>query len=225
MIHGMRLSREVGAQPSPWMDCAVVYGTFLGAFSGAIWVFRHLPHSQATAIGFELIPYLVIFGVVTWRRSRGRPRFPIGSPRFLFGRASILWILAAGIATYTAYRHGAFGQHSIAWRVDTFINDPIEAPLAEEFGFRGAILTALNMTSLGKRSFLGFRLGTLVSAVAFGAYHLVSLLAGMPMKEAPMFVASALGAGIVFGYLYQRTQNLWYGIFIHALGNFSQVLP
>jgi membrane protease YdiL (CAAX protease family) len=143
----------------------------------------------------------------------------------LFGRASILWILAAGIATYTAYRHGAFGPHSIAWRVDTFINDPIEAPLAEEFGFRGAILTALNMTSLGKRSFFGFRLGTLVSAVAFGAYHLVSLLAGMPITEAPLFVASALGAGLVFGYLYQRTQNLWYGIFIHALGNYSQVLP
>ena len=170
-------------------------------------------------------PYLVILAIVTWRRSRGHPFFPIGSPGFVFGQAPILWILAAGIATYTAYRHGAFGPHSIAWRVDTFINDPIEAPLAEEFGFRGAILTALNMTSLGKRSFLGFRLGTLVSAVAFGAYHLVSLLAGMPMKEAPMFVASALGAGIVFGYLYQRTQNLWYGIFIHALGNYSQVLP
>lgn len=225
MIHGKPLSREVGARPSPWKDCAVVYGAFLGTFSLAIWILRHLPRTQTTVIGFELIPYPVIFAIVIWRRSRGHPFFPIGSPGFLWGRAGILWILAAGIATYTAYRHGAFGPHSMAWRVDSFINDPIEAPLTEEFGFRGVILTSLNMTSLGKRSFLGFRLGTLVSAVAFGAYHLVALLAGMPLKEAPLFVASALGAGIVFGYLYQRTQNLWYGIFIHALGNYSQVLP
>jgi hypothetical protein len=77
------------------------------------------------------------------------PLFPIGSPGLVFGRAPILWILAAGIATYTAYRYGAFGPHSMEWRVNTFISDPMEAPFAEEFGFRGVILTALNATSLG----------------------------------------------------------------------------
>jgi len=160
-----------------------------------------------------------------WRRSRGHPFFRVGSLGTAFGRAPILWILAAGIATYTAFRHGAFGLHSIEWRVNTFVSDPLEAPFAEEFAFRGAILTALNATRLGTQSFLGLRLGTLVSAVAFSAVHRLVLLYGMPPKEVPLFVASALLAGIVFGYLYQRTQNLWYGIFIHALGNFSQLLP
>ena len=223
MTQPTRLSRKVSG--SPWIDCAVVYGAFLGTFSLAFWIVRHVPRSQTAGIALDLIPYLAIFAVVTWRRSRGHPFFPIGSPGLVLGQAPILWILAAGIATYTAYRHGTFGPHSMGWRVNTFISDPLEAPFAEEFGFRGAIVTALNMTSLGKRSFLGFRLGTLVSALALSAYHLVALLGGMPMKEAPMFVASALGAGILFGYLYQRTQNLWYGLFIHALGNFSQVLP
>ena len=78
-------------------------------------------------------PYLVIFAIVTWRRSRGHPFFPIGSPGLVFGQAPILWILAAGIATYTAYRHGTFGPHSMGWRVNTFISDPLEAPFAEEF--------------------------------------------------------------------------------------------
>ena len=185
MIQGMRLSREVGARPSTWIDCAVVYGAFLGTFSLAFWIARHVPHSQTAGIALDLIPYLVIFAIVTWRRSRGHPFFTIGSPGLVFGQAPILWILAAGIATHTAYRHGTFGPHSMGWRVNTFISDPLEAPFAEDFGFRGAILTALNMTSLGKRSFLGFRMGTLVSALAFSAYHLVALLGGMPMKEAP----------------------------------------
>jgi len=63
------------------------------------------------------------------------PLFPIGSPGLVFGRAPILWILAAGIATYTAYRHGTFGPHSMEWRVNTFISNPLEAPFAEEFAF------------------------------------------------------------------------------------------
>ena len=78
-------------------------------------------------------PYLVILAIVTWRRSRGHPFFPIGSPGLVFGQAPILWILAAGIATYTAYRHGTFGPHSMEWRVNTFISNPLEAPFAEEF--------------------------------------------------------------------------------------------
>jgi membrane protease YdiL (CAAX protease family) len=107
------------------------------------------------------------------------------------------------------------------WRVNTFFSDPLEAPFAEEFTFRGAILTSLNTTRLGRRSFLGLRHGTL----AFSAVHLLVLFNGMPLIEVPPFIASALVAGIVFGYFYQRTQNLWYGIFFHALGNVSRLLP
>ena len=225
----MRVTQPVGisrqVKASPWVDCAVIYCVFLGVFLLAFWIFAYVPRSRSATIALEVIPYLVIFIFVTWPRSRGRPNFRIGSPGFAFGRAPVLWILAAGIATYTAFRHGTFGPHSLAGWANTFVEDPLEAPFAEEFAFRGAILTALNATLLGKQSFLGFRLGTLVSAIAFAAMHLLALLSGMPLRETPLFVASALFAGLVFGYLYQRTQNLWYGIFIHALGNFSQLLP
>jgi hypothetical protein len=60
-----------------------------------------------------------------------------------------------------------FRAASMEWRVNTFISDPLEAPFAEEFAFRGAILTALDATSPGSQSFLRLRLGTLVSAVLF----------------------------------------------------------
>ena len=193
-------------------------------FSLAFWIARHVPRSQSAALRSTLS---------LSRDSRHRnvaalsrsPLFPIGSPGLVFGRAPILWILAAGIATYTAYRHGTFGPHSMEWRVNTFISNPLEAPFAEEFAFGELYSRRSTATSLGSQSLLRLRLGTLVSAVAFSAAHPLALLGGMPMTEAPVFVASALLLGIVFGHLYQRTQNLWYGIFIHALGNFSQLLP
>jgi membrane protease YdiL (CAAX protease family) len=34
-------------------------------------------------------------------------------------------------------------------------------------------------------------------------------------------VLSAFPAGLVFGYIYQRTNNLWYGIILHAVGNLA----
>ena len=219
----MRVSQK--AIGSPWIDSAVIYRWFLATNLLAFWISRHVTHSISTNIALDLIPYLTIFTLVMWRRSRGRPFFRVGSLGTAFGRAPILWILAAGIATYTAHRSGIFGPHSMGWRVYTFFSDSVETPLTEEFAFRGAILTALNMTRLGTRSLLGLQHGTLVSAIAFASVHLLALFNGMPLREAPAFVASAFGAGIVFGYFYQRTQNLWYGIFIHALGNFSQILP
>ena len=69
MIHGMRLSREVGARPSSWIDCAVVYGAFLGTFSLAFWIVRHVPRSETAGIALDLIPYLVIFAVTPFSPS------------------------------------------------------------------------------------------------------------------------------------------------------------
>ena len=54
----------------------MVYGAFLGTFSLAFWIVRHVPRSQTAGIALDLIPYLVIFAIVTWRRSRGHPFFP-----------------------------------------------------------------------------------------------------------------------------------------------------
>ena len=166
MAQLVSLPRSVAA--SPWVDSAAVFGVFVGIFVLAIWIYPHMP-SEFIAIALEVLPYAAVFAFVMWRRSLGRPFFPVGSPAFVFWRSPVLWVLAAGIAAYTAFRLGAFGPHPPEWRVGNFVNDSIEAPIVEEFAFRGAILTALNTTRLGKLSYFGFRLGTLLSAFAFAS--------------------------------------------------------
>ncbi len=74
--------------------------------------------------------------------------------------------VGGGNAAYTAFRLGAFDPDiPTKWRVSNFVDDVIEAPLAEEFAFRGVILASLNAKRLGTRSYFGFRLGTLLSAL------------------------------------------------------------
>ena len=94
-------------------------------------------------------------------------------------------------------------------------------PIVEELVFRGAIQTSLNATVLGRRTFVGLQLGTLLTAAAFSCIHVLLLFGQVSVERIAWEVASAFPAGLLFGYLYQRTQNLWFGIFVHALGNLA----
>lgn len=73
-------------------------------------------------------------------------------------------------------------------------------PVMEEFAFRGVLLSAL------KKHGTGFAIIT--SAIIFALVHLDF-----------SNVIFALIAGLVFGYLYAKTQNLWVTIAIHMLNN------
>jgi membrane protease YdiL (CAAX protease family) len=109
----------------------------------------------------------------------------------------------------------------VLWRVGTFGAGVLEAPLVEELTFRGAIQTSLNSTALGSRTFAGLKLGTCIAAAAFACVHLLLFAGGTPPARIAWEVLSAFPAGLVFGYIYQRTNNLWYGIILHAVGNLA----
>lgn len=81
-----------------------------------------------------------------------------------------------------------------------FLTVAVLVPVMEEFAFRGVLLSSL------KRYGAGFAI--VASALVFSFVHLDF-----------SNVVFAFIAGLVFGFLYAKTGNLWITIFIHALNN------
>lgn len=81
----------------------------------------------------------------------------------------------------------------------------VVVPVMEEFAFRGVLLSSL------RKYGLGFAIVT--SALVFSLVH-------MDFSN----VVFAFVAGLVFGFIYARTNNLWLTVMIHALNNGLAVL-
>ena len=75
------------------------------------------------------------------------------------------------------------------------------APIGEEILFRGLLYNCF------KRR-LGVKAAILLSAVCFAAIHF-----------GPLAVISIIPIGLVLAYVYEKTQNLWVTITIHAVNN------
>ena len=78
-------------------------------------------------------------------------------------------------------------------------------PFMEEFVFRGVILSSLRPYGIG--------FSIVASALIFGLAHLD--------LSSTVF---AVIAGLVFGFLYARTNNLWLTVWIHGLNNAIAVI-
>ena len=78
-------------------------------------------------------------------------------------------------------------------------------PFMEEFAFRGVVLSALRKYGIG--------FSIVASALIFGMAH-------MDFST----VVFAFVAGLVFGFLYAKTNNLWLPVMIHSLNNLIAVL-
>ncbi len=201
-----------------WIDAVSLFAffLFLNVVGNATYRFEaRVPWLQ---LGQAVLILLVTLAAVAIQRGRGRPFFAIGSLWIAFRGIWWLWSIALAIALVTAGTQGMFASHSTLWYLWLATGVAV-APLTEELVFRGAIQTSINSTSLGTRTFLSFRLGTLISAMLFSCSHFLLLLDGVAMSRVLFEVLSALPLALVTGYIYQRTSNLWYGIILHALGN------
>ena len=173
----------------------------------------------------ELIALSVAAGLMTFavamtlRRTR-RPAFAIGDARTALTR--IPWLTAIVLAATVAIAavQGALGPHRAMWYFWT-ADAVILVSVAEELFFRGALQTALNETRLGRASLFSLRYGTIVGAIVFACAHFTLIAGGVAMPRVWFEVGSALPLGLINGLIYQRTGNLWYGIFIHAAGNLA----
>ncbi len=99
----------------------------------------------------------------------------------------------------------AAGQESWLMLALEIFSTAIVVPVMEEFAFRGVLLSSL------RRYGSGFAIAA--SALVFSLVHLDF-----------SSVVFALICGLVFGFLYVRTNNLWITISIHALNNLLAVL-
>lgn len=94
---------------------------------------------------------------------------------------------------------------SMAMLVLELLSTAVLVPVMEEFAFRGVLLSSLRKYGAGFAIF--------ASAFVFSLVH-------MDFSN----VVFAFIAGLVFGFLYVKTGNLWISIFIHALNNGIAVL-
>lgn len=105
-----------------------------------------------------------------------------------------------GIFGYQSPDTALGGEESLlAILVEVFVT-ALLVPVMEELVFRGVVLSSLRRYGIGF-SIVG-------SALIFGLAHMD-----------PSSVVFATIAGLVFGFLYAKTNNLWLTILIHALNN------
>ena len=118
-------------------------------------------------------------------------------------------------ATFVSNFFGSFGYESASSYVGggeslqvVLLDIAITAvlvPFMEEFAFRGVVLSALRKYGIG--------FSIVASALIFGMAH-------MDFST----VVFAFVAGLVFGFLYAKTNNLWLPVMIHSLNNLIAVL-
>ena len=98
-----------------------------------------------------------------------------------------------------------FGEESLAAVLLKIGVTALLVPFMEELVFRGIVLSSLRKYGIG--------FSIVASALIFGMAH-------MDFSTAVF----AFIAGLVFGFLYAKTNNLWLAVWIHALNNLIAVV-
>jgi membrane protease YdiL (CAAX protease family) len=117
---------------------------------------------------------------------------------YLFNLFYNLGLLFRGIQSRVDVKN-LFGTDTSPWLI--FLAGIVVAPLVEEIFFRGFLYPGL-------REKYGWIPAALISAVLFAAVHLHPII--MP----PIFLL-----GLLFAYLYERTESIWPGVIMHFATN------
>jgi membrane protease YdiL (CAAX protease family) len=140
--------------------------------------------------------------------------------------SALAWGLAAGVVwsvyTYLFFRQGRplpplWGlQAAIALPMWLLVMSPFQ-----EFFFRGWLQPRLQ-TTMGRWTGLG------ITALAFALWHYFPQLEGtstttLPLGS-PLGLLSTVLAGLLFGYIFQRTENIVAPWLAHAIGGITLVL-
>jgi len=153
--------------------------------------------------------YAVVLALCAWHIYRKNISLKdIGFNRERLARYILMGILVGiplGIAEYFIITPTAsFPTFEIKYLVRDFAYMVLFVGLAEELLFRG--LVQRDMTNM-----LGWKWGLLGASLMFGVMHLT-------WRSVPELGFTSL-AGLIFGYLYYRTQSLTAPIVAHGVGN------
>lgn len=165
-----------------------------------------------------------------------RRRFPVGRLRWRELRAWVgpWWVLGLFIVLLNVALTGASILRGVGalgpGRHETLSLEPLLANLifratlvglAEEFLFRGLIQTGLNRSLPGSLALGRWRIqiGTVVAALVFGLTHAENLALGQPLVEVLPNLVYAIFLGLLAGYFYDKTRNLWGAVILHNIGD------
>jgi hypothetical protein len=133
------------------------------------------------------------------------------------------WLLALTICGYEVITHvlpltGGFQYWNInpIETISVSLNALTTGPL-EENPFRGLILYAF--IRLWADSEKGIMKSVLLSAILFGASHLIHILIGRPIAQAKLIALNAALAGVYYAAIVIRWNTVWPGAAIHGLLN------
>lgn len=122
----------------------------------------------------------------------------------------VLGILVLNFAISVKIHRISIGTRQVvAWNMLTFCFDAMLVSFSEEFFFRGIIQNYISK----KLSILkdGNIFAIITTATIFALYH-------FPFSETTTF-SSVFTFGIILGFLYDKTQNIWPPILIHGIQN------
>lgn len=211
-----------GVELEPIVEAAINCGCYFVVFLAAVALDGLFPTLTPLTCTLVLVPNLIVLGFIVLRRNMGHPWFPLGSAGTAVFRFIVIWGVLGLIACIFAYSNGLFRPMSVVGQLN-HIGTILEAPLAEEFVFRGALLTTLNRTRLSTMSILHIDMSAIAGAVIFSTLHcFIFLASGSAFSDALISSVTVLILSVAYGVIYLRTQNIWYGVFLHALINFGR---
>jgi len=206
----------------PLIEAAINGGFYFVVFLIAVVLNRFFPNWTALTVALVTLPNLIVLGFILVRRVMRQPWFSMGSAAAALVRWFLVWAVLVLVAFILAYLGGLTAPMSGVVKVNHLATIAL-APLAQEFVFRGALLTSLGRTQLGSIEVYKIPMSVIAAAVVYSLVRfLIFLAAGVDVGDALVTGILSLMMGLGFGVIYVRTQNVWYGVFIHALINFAQ---
>ena len=206
----------------PLIEAAINGGFYFVVFLIAVVLNRFFPNWTALTVALVTLPNLIVLGFILVRRVMRQPWFSMGSAAAALVRWFLVWAVLVLVAFILAYLGGLTAPMSGVVKVNHLATIAL-APLAQEFVFRGALLTSLGRTQLGSIEVYKIPMSVIAAAVVYSLVRfLIFLAAGVDVGDALVTGILSLMMGLGFGVIYVWTQNVWYGVFIHALINFAQ---
>ena len=208
--------------PEPWQDAGINCGVYFGVMLLAVILDRLFPFKTALTCVLVSVPYLLVLAFILVRRMMQRPEFPVGNAMNAIAPYLLAWAGVFLVSVFFAYNNGLMMTLTLVGKLKHF-GTILEEPFAQELVFRAALLTSLKQTQLGELEAYSTEACAVAGALVFSIVQaIIFLVAGFSFGDVVMAGITSLLLGTVFGWIYLKTDNVWYGVFLHMLINFGR---
>jgi membrane protease YdiL (CAAX protease family) len=209
-------------KPEPLQDAGINCGVYFVVMLATVILDRLYPFKTALTCVLVIVPYLLLIAFILVRKFLQRPDFPVGNPAQAIATFFLIWAGGLLVAIIFAYNDGLFSPLTVVGKLN-HIGTILEEPVAQELVFRGALLTSLQQTKFGRMKFYKIELSVLMGAVIFSVLHaIIFFAAGFSFSDVMVTALTSLILSTAYGWIYTKTENVWYGVFAHILVNFGR---